>query len=424
VVINFGPRLRDPLLSSFRSDSFTTWRQDVVASGCLPVIGIAGSRGKTTVVRLLDAMLRAAGLQTATRTDVSVDIRGRRQRGELAPWKRAIDELKAGTLDVAIEELDWLTIHTMGLERETFPVMAITNLCANRDACLIQGDAKRAMSSLPVVFEAVHRDGLLVLNGDDADVAREEPDHDRATLVVGLNRESPGLRGSLNHGGLGAWVERGALMVGADKRHDEIGRAIDLHFALDGRAGFQVHNALTAGAIARRLGVPAEVIARTLDEFTASIAWMPDSFQVIDLDGVSVVVDRPNPSWFLRLVLRSLKDLSPNRIITVVGRLKGIPASDLQEVGRLIGRNSTLVVSHSGDDEPTRSEAIKQGTAQTEIPPLILHTTTEGRALARALGMAKPGDVVLVLADQPAPLARTLMRMARSMDPVVTAAAS
>jgi cyanophycin synthetase len=396
------------------SSSFAAWRQDVIDAGCLPVIGVTGSRGKTTVVRLLNAMLTAAGYNTATRTDTSVDLRGKRQRGEIAPWKRALGELRQGTLDVAIEELDWLSISTMGLERETYPVVAVTNLCANRDACLIQGDAKRAMTSLPIVFEAVNRHGLLVLNGDDADVSREELEHDRATLFVGLNRESPGLRAALRHGGLAAWVERGGLNVGSQSDHVEIARSVDLRFALDGRAGFQVHNALTAGSIARMIGIPAEIIGQTLDAFTASDAWMPDSFQVIDLNGISVVVDRPNPSWFLRPVLRSLKDLTPNRIISVVGRLAGIPSSDLPEVGRLIGRNSTLVVSHSSTEEPARTEAIKQGAAQNEVPPVILHTKTEGRALTRALGMAKHGDVVLVLADKPAPLARMLRREAKA----------
>lgn len=420
MVINLGPRTRAALHPSISFNSFFEWRDDVIARGMLPVIGVTGSRGKTTVVRLLDAILTKADVQTATRTDVSVEVRGKRQRGEIAPWSRVLSELARGTIDVAIEELDWLTIHTMGLERETYPIFAVTNICANRDACLIQGDAKRAITSLPIVFEAVHREGLLVLNGDDFDVAREELDHERATLFVGLNRESPGLRGPLSHGGIAAWAEHGSLSVGGEHDAQEIARSATLRFALDGRAGFQVHNALTAGAIARMMGIPANVIDDALQSFSATDAWMPGSFQVIDLEGISVVVDRPNPSWFLRPVLRSLKDLAPNRIISVIGRLTGIPASDLPEVGRLIGRNSTLVVSHSEDEEPARSGAIKQGAAQNEVPPVIVHTKSEGRALSRALASAKRGDVVFVLADHPAPLARNLLRSARTLSSSAT----
>jgi cyanophycin synthetase len=417
-VINLASQPRMPLQSSIRFSSFADWREDVIDQGILPVVGITGSRGKTTVVRLLDAILIEAGLQSATRTNVSVDIRGKRQRGEIAPWSRALAELAQGTLDIAIEELDWLTVHTMGLEPETFPLYAITNICANRDACLVQGDARRAIASLPIVFESVHRNGLLVINGDDFDVSREQLEHERATLVVGQSRESPGLRGHLSHGGLAAWNDHGRLFVGGSDKAEGIGSTENLQFALDGRAGFQVHNALFAGAIAAMLGIEPEVTERALKRFRPTDVWMPDSFQVIDLDGVAVVVDRPNPSWFLRPVLRSLRDISPNRIISVVGKLTGIPSSDLPEVGRLIGRNSALVVSHSEDEEPNRSAAIKQGAAQNEVPAVIVHTKSEGRALSRALSIARRGDVVLVLADRPAPLARTILRAARRKGPL------
>lgn len=413
MIMHIGRRARAPLHPSIPSASFEQWRHEVRKRELLPVIGVTGSRGKTTVVRLLDAILTAAGLRTATRTDVSVDIRGARQRGEIAPWTRALAELKQVTLDVAIEELGWLTIHTMGIERESYPAFAVTNICANRGACLIQGDAQRAIASLPTVFESVHRDGLLVLNGDDFNVAREEFEHERPTLFVGLKRESPTIRGPLARGGLAAWLQDGALSVGTARDALEIGRAADLHFALAGRAGFQLHNALTAGAIARTMGIQPDVIAAALRSFSTADFWMPDSFQVLDIDGISVVVDRPNPSWFLRSVLRSLRDLAPNRIISVVGRLSGIPPSDLPEVGRLIGRNSTLLVSHSEQEEPERSDAFKLGAAQNEVPPVIVHTASEGRALSRALAVARSGDVVFVLADRPALLARTLMRAAR-----------
>jgi UDP-N-acetylmuramyl tripeptide synthase len=213
---------------------------------------------------------------------------------------------------------------------------------------------------------------------------------------------------------MAAWIDDGALCITGRDAPLTFGRAADLRFALNGAAAFQLHNALTAGALASAMGIAPESIQRGLERFNSTDVWMPDSFQVIDLDGIAIVVDRPNPSWFLRPVLRSLRDIAPNRIISVVGRLAGIPTSDLAEVGRLIGRNSSLVVSHSEDDEPARAAAIKQGAAQNEVPAVIVHTRSEGRALSRALSLAKRGDVVLVLADRPALLARALMRIGRA----------
>ena len=406
-------RLPQPPLNRF--ESFTEWRRRSTLNGSFPIVGVTGSRGKTTVVRLLDAIFSAAGLRTAIRTNVSVEILGERQRGEIAPWSRALKSLRDDELDIAVEELDWLTISSMGLERESYPAIAITNVCANRDACLVQGDAKRAIASLPIIFEAVTSDGVVVLNGDDYDVSREELEHHRAAVFVGLNRESPGIRDHLARGGSAAWLESGSLLLGNSERSEDLGNVIDLGFALAGKAGFQAHNALTAGAIAASIGIEPAVIRAALGEFDTSMVWMPDSFQVVEINGVSVVIDRPNPSWFLRPVLRTLRDLSPRRIISVVGRLSGVPQSDLTEVGRLIGRASALVVSHSEENEPERAAAIKSGAAQNEMPAVIVHTKSEGRAFSRALSLAKRGDLVLVLADRPAPLVRTVLRVAQTM---------
>lgn len=413
-MISLARRSHIPQSPPSRYDSFSDWRSRSTQAGVLPVIGVTGSRGKTTVIRILDSIFMTAGLRTATRTNVSVEVGGKRQRGELAPWRRALAELEVGGIDVAVEELDWLTISSMGLERESFPLLAIINVCSNRDACLIQGEARRAIASLPIVFEAVTSDGIVIINGDDYDVSREELEHQRSAVFVGMNRESPGLRDHLARGGAAAWLDEDRMYLRSADVSLEFGSVTDLDFALEGKAGFQAQNALMAASIAASVGIDPITIRTALRTFDAAGAWMPDSFRVVEIDGVSVIIDRPNPSWFLRPVLRTLRDLSPHRVISVVGRLSGVPQSDLAEVGRLIGRASTLVVSHSEEHEPERAAAIKAGAAQNDVPTVIVHTKSEGRALSRALSLAKRGDLVLVLADRPAPLVRTVLRAAKS----------
>lgn len=391
-------------------ESFSEWRQHVVDLGLLPVIGVTGSRGKTTVVRLLDAIFREAGLRTAARTADYVTIEGRKQRGEIRPWGDAIAAVREHRLDIAIEEIDWLTLNTIGIERSTRPLMAITNICGNREACLIQGDARRALAALPILFGSVHQEGAIVVNGDDMDVSRRPSIRSLATIQVGLNCESPGLRAQLVAGGAAAWLEDGQLTIRGGERRIAVGTVDRMPFTLFGRAGFQVHNALTAAALAIAIGTAPATIERALEGLTPGVPVTSDGFQVYDLDGVSVVIDRPNPSWFLRSILRAIRDVGSARIITVAGRLAGVPHSDVAEVGRLLGRASSLVVAHSEAEDVGRSDAVRQGMTMNHVPPVMLHMKSEGRALSRALSIARPGDLVLVLADRPAILANTLRR--------------
>lgn len=391
-------------------ESFRDWRSHVRAQGLLPVIGVTGSRGKSSVVRLLDAMFVEAGLRTATRTDSFVEIRRKRQRGEIAPWRRVRDELTRGTLDVAIEEIDWLTVQTMGIPRESYPAFVVTNVCGNRDACLIQGDARRAAMALPIIFEGTTRDGNLILTGDELIVSREESAHPRPTTFVGLSKEGPGLRGHLEDGGASAWVDHGMLIVGRSSSPHEVCKVADIPSALAGRAGFLVHNALMAAATAITIGVPVVAVKQALRAYHIEPARTPGSFHIVDVDGISVVLDRPNPSWFLRPVLRTLRDVNPSRVITVVGKLGAVPQSDIQEVGRLLGRVSSIFVTHSIDDSPELAAAVKQGVALNEIPPMIVHVKAENRALSRALSMAHRGDLIFMLSDKPEHYSRLLSR--------------
>lgn len=392
-------------------EAFSDWRDHVVSRGILPIVAVTGSRGKSTVVHLIDAVARSSGLSTATRTNTAVRIRGKRQRGEIGPWSSALSELAAGTLDLAIEELDWHTLHAMGLEPSSHPMAVITNVCGNKDACLIQGEARLAIASLPNVFSAVAPDGLLIVNGDDFEVSGDEVvTHQRATVRVSLSRESPTLRGRLESGEDAAWFDSGTLKARRSGRTFDICDADGIPFTVHGRAGFQIQNALLASAACIELGLDPIDICSALRAFDGTAAGPVESFRVIEMDGVTVIVDRPNPSWFLRSVLRSLRGMKPNRVITVVGRMAAVPANDLQEVGRLVGRTSSHLVMHSEDEDPHRASAVRQGAALNTVPPVIVHTTTEGRALTRALEISKRGDVLLVLADRPAALARALTR--------------
>lgn len=396
-------------------ESFAAWRDAAASRGALPVIAVAGSRGKSTTIDLFHTMLTAHGLRTARWTDNGVTIGGRRQRGELVPWTRALGLLASGALDIAVQELDWDTVHAVGLPRGAYPLVAVTNLCANSEACLLREDTLRAVKALRTIRDAAHPDAVFVLNGDDWAVAGGEAEHLPRQILVGVSRDTPLLRAHRNRGGVSAWIEDDTVRFGEPNEASSIVPAADVRFNRGGAISFATTNVLIAAAMGLAVGLPAAAVADVLANHVPDPADVPGSFNVVERDGSLIVVDLPTPPYFLRAPLRAVGHLPGQRHIRMVGRLAGIPDEDLVEAGRLLGRGAGLVVIHGEDTSPERAELLRQGIAAHDVPPVVIRAATEATALSAVLRMLRPDDIVYVLADDPRAVLRRLRRATKPM---------
>ena len=397
--------------SSLRSAStFRSWQRDTTELGLLPVIAVAGGRGKSTVVRMLDAIFRQAHLHTATWTNLGVEIRGRRQRGELSGWSMALSQLAEASIDVAIQELDWSTINAVGLPRESYPFIALTNLHGSLDAPLRLDSTSIAFRSAQRVANAVHRDGVLLINGDDPALIDATALANASVAMSSFAMESPMLREHLHRGGSGIWQRNGSIRIGDDIESRELCAVDALPVCIDGDAPFQVANVMTAAGTAFAVGVDSATIVAALSQFETTPDILPGSFNVFRNDFFRITIDAASPSWFLRPLLRAVNPLNARRLITVIGDLHYLPQDDIQEVGRLLGRHHGAVVVHSAAPSPELA-MFKKGIAANAYPPPIIHLPTERRALNRALKTVRPKDELLILVQGDAgPSIRAVLR--------------
>jgi cyanophycin synthetase len=372
--------------------------------GSLPLIAIAGSRGKSTVCDLLASIFEQAGLTWASKNANGVSIRGAEQP-DAGAWDRVLRGLGENVFDIAIEELEWPEVAEANQAAHGYAAVAVTNICANRDECLIQDEAKLAVASLPRLVDATATSGVLVVNCEDVAVIDPALGHERTTVFVGQNADNPVLQFHLESGGLGAWrasgPSGGTLYCGMLGNAAAFGDPADFQFMLWGVAGFQITNTLTAIALAASCGIPADVIRQALAKHEPKLNQPIAIFHVTEANGVKIVVDRPNPSWHMRQVIRAVRDARAPRVITLVGRLDSAPPTDLPEVGRLLGRLSNVLIVHSSAADEERVNLLRQGVAQNSRPPVIVHTQNEQRALALAMDRARRDDLIFVLADDP-----------------------
>ena len=391
-------------------ENVEAWFNQLRTRGVLPVIAIAGSRGKSTVVQMLDEILTEAGLRTATWTDAGVRVLGRKQRGELLPWTRALRQIASGTLDLAVQELDWDTVHAVGLPRGAYPIVGVTNLCANSDACLLRPETIRAARALQTIREAADPEAVFVLNGDDWVVSGGNVEHEPNTILATLSRDSPIVRSHLRRHGSAVWARGDQVVFGSDDDEHPVMVVSQGDFSPQGLLGFQAINALVAIGLARAIGVGFAPISTALGSFTADPERLPGSFNFLSFAGATIVVDRPAAPWFLRHPLRAIGHLPSDRWVRVVGRLDGVADDDLAETGRLLGRGGGLVIIHDEVGGTERCDLFLHGIAANDFPPAVVQTKTETAALTAMLKVLRPEDAVYILADDPRSVLRRLKR--------------
>lgn len=395
-------RIRDELHYEFAlapiERDIQRWQRNTMMAGMLPVVGVAGTGGKTTVVRMLDAILSEMGLRTAIWTDLGVEIRGRRQKGELSGWSLALSRLADGAIDVAIQELHWSTIHAVGLPAMSYPVLALTNLTGGQADSWNPVSLRNATNAATRVAEAVHPVGMLVVNGDDYSLMDASTSTKAATMVVARSKDSPSLSRQLKAGQPAVWndIDGIVLSQGRDVPPVALIAPGEVPATMQGSATFQITNAMTAAAIASSIGAGTEDIQNGLRLFRNDPELMPGSFNHWENPSLRAVVSQLASSWQTRLVLRSINPGAKRRQITVLGDLATIEIADVVETGRVLGRYPGAILLHENADQQ-RLDAFRHGITANEYPPLIVHLPTERKAINRALRTVREDDVVLML---------------------------
>jgi UDP-N-acetylmuramoyl-L-alanyl-D-glutamate--2,6-diaminopimelate ligase len=156
-----------------------------------------------------------------------------------------------------------------------------------------------------------------------------------------------------------------------------------------------VYNMLAATSASLELGFDLDKIVKGLEICVGA----PGRFERVTHDGdFAVVVDYAHSDDALLNTLKTARDLTKGRIITVFGcggdrdKTKRVP------MGEVAGRNSDLVIVTS-DNPRTENpleiiEQIEVGLKNTNCPYLVISDRRE--AIHRAIAKAKPEDVVLI----------------------------
>jgi len=162
-----------------------------------------------------------------------------------------------------------------------------------------------------------------------------------------------------------------------------------------------VYNILAAVSTATALDLPFDAIEHGVQ----SLAGVPGRFEMVSgkKDEVTVVVDYAHTDDALRNLLETARPLARGRLITVFGCGGDRDRTKRPLMGAVAGRLSDLIVITSDNprsEDPSRIiEEIQRGITpdtRKDAGQRLLTIVDRRAAIAKAIELARPGDLVLV----------------------------
>ena len=335
----------------------------------VPVALVTGCNGKTTTVRLVAAMIEAAGhVPGLTSTDAISVGRETIDRGDWAGPGGARMMLRDSRVERAVLETARGGILRRGLAVRHADVALVTNVAEDHLGEFGIHDLRSLAETKMVVTRVVDPRGCVVLNADDP-VIRAEAGAVAAPITwFSLDAALPFARAHVASGGDAVYEADGAVVLDLAGSTTIVERVEHIPLTLGGLARYNVANVLGAVGVAVGLGVPVEAIAAALREFRPSSEDNPGRLNVFDLGGARVILDFAH---------------NPHGVAAVVSMAAALPAE-----------RRLILIGQAGDRDDESIRELARAAWGAHPDRIVI------KELARHLRGRKPGEVPAILADE------------------------
>ncbi len=375
----------------------------------VPVALITGTNGKTTTVRLLASIARAAGhLPGVSSTDWIAAGNDVLDRGDYSGPGGARQVLRDRRVEIAFLETARGGMLRRGLAVSDADVGLVTNVAADHLGEFGIHDLEAIAGCKFLVAKAARH---LVLNLDDPVVRRRglEADHGRPVTWFSVQPTAgPAatiLAEHLEAGGRACVLERGRLLLKDADRSVALAEIAEIPIALGGAARHNVANALAAAGVAWLLGLDPRSIAEGLRRFESTPDTNPGRLNLFDFNGARLVVDFAHNPHGIDALLTMAAELPASRRLISIGQAGDRDDESILELARTAwrARPDRILVKELSEYLRGRAEGEVAELLETELRRLgagddhLARAATELDAAGQALDWLQPGDLALLI---------------------------
>jgi UDP-N-acetylmuramoyl-L-alanyl-D-glutamate--2,6-diaminopimelate ligase len=355
-------------------------------SRSIPLIGVTGTNGKTTVTHMLEAIARGASMKPGLVGTVGARIGEQPVHvAHTTPESSDLQRLLAKMRDEAVELVAIeVSSHALDLGRVDsvwFAVSAFTNL--SQDHLDHHGDMQSYLNAKAALFTP-DRTGHAVIWIDDPAgrtiASRTEVSQTTVGFAGGVVGAEPDVIGTVHE----IHPTHSVIELATE------GVRFTYRLSLPGR--FNAANSLIAAASAAEVGVPWDAIR---DGLETSID-IPGRFEPVDLgQPFTVLIDYAHTPDAVASVIDAVREMADGKVIVVVGSAGDRDPGKRPMMGASASKADIAIITsdnpRSEDPEVLVSQVV-EGTSGH-----VVALVDRREAIGRAVSTAEPGDVVLIL---------------------------
>lgn len=376
----------------------------------IPIAAITGTNGKTTTARMLAHILKMSGHTVGLTSTDGVYIDGRLTvPGDMTGPVSARMILRDPSVDAAVMEVARGGILRGGLGFRTCDVSACVNVAG--DHLGLKGiDTLEQLAEIKrVPIEIATK--AAVLNADD-NLCLQMADYTEAQTLcyVTMNPGHPLVKQHIRAGGQAFVLEEGMnghmITIYDNEGHTPLLWTHLIPATIEGRAMHNVQNAMFAAALAYNLGKSIEDIRHGLRTFDSTYFQAPGRMNIYNEHPFKVILDYAHNPAAVRAMCNLVDRFEiDGRRIAVLAAPGDRRDEDIREIAAIAAGHFDYFICRCDDNRRGRGpdevavmlndKLLEEGVSADRIQAV----PDERQATSTALGMAKQGDLVLVLAD-------------------------
>ncbi|WP_027245710.1 cyanophycin synthetase [Leisingera daeponensis] len=379
----------------------------------IPIAAITGTNGKTTTSRMLGHIMKTSGMTVGMTSTDGVYVDGKLSvKGDMTGPKSAQIVLRDPVVDFAVMETARGGLVRSGLGYQRSNVAACLNVSADH----LGLGGINTVEELAVVKRVVVESATdtAVLNADDINCLKMA-DYAAADQIFYVTT-NPGhslVKEHIKAGGKAIVLEKGMngdmLTIYDNGLHIPVLWSHLIPATLEGKAIFNVQNAMFAAAMAYSFGVDLDNIRHGLRTFDTSYFQAPGRMNVFDEHPFKVILDYGhNPAALKAMAALADQMEVKGRRLCVASMPGDRRDEDVADAGASLAGHFDHFICKADDH--------RRGRGHDEIPQMLRKALMDAgtadeaisiipdevEALNKALEMAGPGDLLVIFGDDTA----------------------